>query len=114
MVLKGAVLVFAGGVSAGCEADHDDPPEPGNPSRSDASTSSEKYRIPTPPEVVLHHEIFGHVSPGLRDPKLVVMIAENPILKASDECKALEIENGYRKQIGLPEVPRKLIKCPAP
>lgn len=74
----------------------------------------EKYGIPTPPEVVLHHEIFGHVIPCLRDPKLIREVEMNSGLEMEDECGALPVENQYRKQIGLREVPPSLIGCRSP
>ncbi len=74
----------------------------------------EAHGIPSPPETVLYHEIFGHVLPGLMDPNIVFMIVPDAGYKDTVECKALCIENRYRKQMGLPEVPPELVDCLAP
>lgn len=74
----------------------------------------ETHRIPSPPEVVLHHEIFGHVLPGLMDLNIVFTLAKDERYKDTYECRALCVENRYRKKVGLPEVPPELIECLAP
>jgi hypothetical protein len=66
-------------------------------------------KIPHPIEVGLHHEFFGHLLPALRDPDLMDRLSDNPKLKDDEERKALAIENEYRRHLGLPEVPEKVI-----
>ena len=74
----------------------------------------ETHGIASPPEVVLHHEIFGHLIPGLNDLNIVFMIVPDARYKDDGECKALWVENRYRSQMGLPEVPPELVECLAP
>ena len=74
----------------------------------------EDYGIPTPPEVVLQHEFFGHVVPVLRNPTLEDILANDGRLKKANECEALDVENRYRKRIGRQEVPPELMGCPSP
>jgi hypothetical protein len=71
----------------------------------------ETHGIPSPPEVVLHHEIFGHVLPRMGDPNIVFMLTSDARHKDTPECRALCVENRYRRQLRLPEVPPELIEC---
>ena len=68
----------------------------------------EDHGIPTPPEVILQHEIFGHVLPVLRNPGLLDALRDDEQLKDANEREAFDIENRYRKRLGLREVPPEL------
>lgn len=72
----------------------------------------EVHGIPNPPEVILHHEIFGHDIPTLRNLKVIDTRGDQS-LDEPNECDALEVENRYRRQIGFQEVPPDLIGCPS-
>lgn len=74
----------------------------------------EAHGIPSPPEVVLHHEIFGHVLPRLGDLNIVFMLVPDARYKDTVECRALYVENRYREQMRLPEIPPDLVECLAP
>ena len=60
--------------------------------------------IPNPVEVLLHHEVFGHILPVLRDPNLLKTIPKDERLREENERAAVEEENRYRRHLGLPEV----------
>ena len=79
-----------------------------------AKAFEEAHGIPSPPETVLHHEIFGHVISSLGDPNIVFMIVPDARYLDTAECRALFVENLYREQRELPEVPPEWIDCLAP
>ena len=73
-----------------------------------AKEYEEKYGIPTPVEVVLQHEIFGHIVLLLKKPQ---PLQEGKIDKKfldTSERQALDVENRYRQRFGLQEVPPEL------
>ena len=67
--------------------------------------AEKRFGIAHPVEVILHHEIFGHILPALRDPRLIERVRNNPRLKKENERDAVEEENRYRRYLGLPELP---------
>lgn len=60
----------------------------------------------------MHHEIFGHILPMLRNPELAVALLKNPQLADALERQALAEENRYRRHLRLPEVPPELLEAP--
>jgi hypothetical protein len=80
-----------------------------------ASTSwstwwAKKSKIANSIDVVLYHEIFGHILVVFGNPDLLNGIRNNDERKADLEEKSRQIENRYRRYqpIPLPEIPRYL------
>lgn len=61
--------------------------------------------IPHPVEVILHHEIMGHIVPVLQNPQLLQRLLREKALWDVLERNAVETENRYRRRLGLPEMP---------
>lgn len=71
---------------------------------------TKKCEIPNPPDVIMYHEIYGHILWLLRNPEFLKNREINERLKAVLEDKARIIENQYRTYRKLPNVPRHMSK----
>jgi len=75
----------------------------------------DKYGIPTPVEVILHHEILGHVLFWLTHPELLEeYLKAGRALDDPTEPGALAKENQYRKRNGHPVVPEEWFRYSPP